>query len=409
MSKKKHKIDFKIYTPEEYDKIVEDLLKIPNYWNPKRIINYIAKKFSLTVIPGQLLSEETSNNFPFYRIRVYNKGQSEIDESNPKSFGYPPKSLMPFGRANRKGMQVLYGSSDDHTPFIEKKNDIIPGKSIIYLTKWGIKPYPGPVIYRSLFLGLPIDNDSYTAIMAKPVHDHMKEQFKNLPEKAWEYFLYGQKKYNDLFCAEGEEYYPITSAMIYDTFVLAAKQNVHIPIVMYPSVAKKRDSVNFVIRKDFVDKYMYVKEVKKIIVKEIKNETIEASLTARATNVDGKLVWKSIRASLNDIGYSYAKVMYNGKEETIRDLKPEDKITTCCKEHGISLKEFFQKNNISEHEIMSQLNSTNLGEINKELPLRVRSSFIAPTYGNVYLTDNVNEDAKISHILVPFTYTLSYQ
>jgi hypothetical protein len=325
------------------------------------------------------------------------------------SFTYPPKKLMPFGRANRKGMQVLYGSGDDHTAFHEKKNEIIPGKSIVYLTKWGIKPYPGPSIYRSLFLGLPIDNDSYAAMVARPIHEYMKEQFKHLPEQVWEYFLYGQKKYNDLFCAEGDEFYPITSSVIYDTFVLAAKQNVNIPIVMYPSVAKKRDSVNFVIRKDFVDKYMYIKEVKKIIVKEIAEEAIQASLVAKATNIDGKLVWKSIKANMNNIQYSHAKIMFNNEEETLRDLKPGERITTCCKDHTMSLEEFLQKNNISEHEIMSQLNNTDIGGINKDLPLLIQSAFIAPTHGTVYLADNIVENAKISHIMVPFTYILSYQ
>lgn len=409
MKEKNQEIKFKIYSTEEYDRIVDNLLKIPITWNPKKISNLISKKFSLTIIPTQPLTKEGIESFPFYRIRVWNEGQEPVKEDDPDAFSYPPKKHMKYGRANRKGMQVLYGAGDSHTPFHEKKQEIIPSKSIIYLTKWGIKEYPGTLLMRSLFLGIPVEKDSYAAIMARALNLGMKKYFTKWPKDAEKFFLYGQKKYNDLFCVESDLYYHITSSMVYDSFVLSAKQGISIPIIAYPSVAKNKSSVNFIIRKDFVDKYMYIKEVQKIVVNEIADDKIEATVSAKGILIDGKIQWKKIQAKLNEIEYCSAKVIFNNNKKTIRDLLPSEKITICCKDHGMTVKDFLDRNNINESEIMKQLISTNISPNENQLPIKVQSTIVAPTYGNVYLTDNISDNSKISHIIIPFSYIVDYQ
>lgn len=411
MKKKEHKINFNVYTEEQYNKIVEDLLKIPSDWTPKQISKLVSEKFSLTLIPGQPLHKSVVEAFPFYRIRVWNEDDAPVDESNSTSFSYPSvKENIRMGRANIAGMQVLYGSGDPHTPYHELKDYIEPGKSIIYMSKWGLKPDAENAVMRNLFLGIPFeDAESYASIMSKSIDDGVKHHLRKWPVDVRDKFLYGQKKYNELFCAEGKEYYHVTSAMIHEHFNPDSKNRMEIPIVTYPSVAKKKDSVNFVMKKDFVDKYMYIKEVQKIIVKEIKDEAINVVLLSKGSVVEGKIKWKTIKATFDNVDYRNAKVVFNGDKNTIQDLKAEDKITTCCENHGMTLEQFFLKSNKTPNDIMQAFNNTDLGNYEGEFPLKVQAAIEAPTSGNVYLASEINVNKKISHFLVPFTYIIDFQ
>lgn len=407
---KKHKINFQVFSETQYDKIVEELLQITSDWKPEQISKLVSKKFSLTLIPGQPLMKNVVQSFPFYRIRIWNVSQDPIDENDPKEFSYPPdKSKIKLGRANLAGMQVLYGSGDPHTPFHELKKDIFPEKSVIYMSKWGIKPEAENAIMRNLFLGIPFDDrESYAAIMARAIDEGVKEHLKKWPSDIKEKFLYGQKKYNELFCAEGELYYHVTSAMVHEHFNSDSKNGISIPIVTYPSVAKNRDSVNFAIKKEFVDKFMYIKEVQKIVVKEIKDETINATLLSKGTVVDGKFNWQTIHAKLDNVDYKNAKVVFNSDAKAATDLKDEDRITTCCKDHGMTIQQFFEKCNITEQKIIQGFSNTDLGSFEGDFPVTVQRGIIAPTKGNVYLTSQISDDKKISHFLVPFTYTIDF-
>ncbi|MCC6180755.1 MAG: RES family NAD+ phosphorylase [Bacteroidia bacterium] len=405
----KNQINFKVYSKAKYDRIMKDLLDISKTWGPKKISNYIRKNFSITFMPILPLPQDAIEKFPFYRVRVWNENDTLIDESNPKSFSYPPKKFMGLGRANRKGMQVLYGAGDEHTAFHEKKKEITQGKSIVYLIKWGIKKEVDSVLMRSLFLGISTEKDSYAAIMSRSLEEGLKEHFEKWPTEAKKLFLYGQKKYNDLFCVEGNQYYHITSSMTYDTFVLGAKQNVHIPIVAYPSVSKDKSSVNFVIRKDFVDKNMYIKEVQKLVVKKFNNNKIETSLIAKGELIDNKIRWKKIKATLKEINYDSVKIILNFNQESLRNLEQHEKITLCCKNHEMSLKDYLDKNNINENTIMTQLPNTEIVTNDKKLPMIVSSVIVAPTEGNLYVSNKIMETEKISHLIIPFTYSVNYE
>lgn len=407
----KNKLKFNVFSKEQYDKIVEELLEVPTDWSPEKISKLVSEKFSLTFIPGQPLEKEVVSAFPFYRIRVWNEDDQPIIESNPSEYSYPPdKEDVKMGRANREKMQVLYGSGDPHTPFHELKERIIPGKSIIYFTKWGIKPEAENIIMRSMFYGIPFEGkDDYASIMAKALDEGITKHFKNWPENIREQFLYGQKKYNELYCIDGKEYYHVTSSMVYDHFNADSKQKLQIPIITYPSVAKQKDSVNFVVKKEFVDKFMYIKEVKKIVVREYNDESIDMTLLSKGLLVDDKIVWQTIKTELEKIDFANAKAVFNGDEKSMIDLKPEDRITTCCKKHGITLEQFFEKSNQTPEKVMDGFNNTDLGSFEGEFPIRVQRAIVAPTSGSVYLASDINENKKISHFIVPFTYTLQFQ
>jgi len=44
-----------------------------------------------------------------------------------------------------------------------------------------------------------------------------------------------------------------------------------------------------------------------------------------------------------------------------------------------------------------------------DLPVKVQRGIVAPTYGNVYIADQIAEDKKVTHFLLPFTYILDFQ
>src|SRR5687767_12701366 len=102
----KDKAQFKVFSKEQYDQMFEGLRKIPSHWNPKKINQSVLDNMSMVLILAQPFSDEITDNVHYYRIRVFNEGDTPVDESKASSFSYAPKKYCELGRANRKGKQV---------------------------------------------------------------------------------------------------------------------------------------------------------------------------------------------------------------------------------------------------------------------------------------------------------------
>ncbi|MBA3704728.1 MAG: hypothetical protein H0W84_02175 [Bacteroidetes bacterium] len=250
------KTNFKIYPKAEYDKIFEEIKAIPVDWEPQKIVNFIKEKINFPLTFAHELSEEMLSKFPIYRARVQKVGEKKIDENDVKEFSYQPNpELCEMRRCNRKWQQVFYGAGDENTAIYESKKDIIVGESIVYLSNWEIKECSEPVLMHMLFYGLPEDTDNYASIMSTSLNKSILEMFQNIREEVRECLFYYLKKYQELFTSSNEQYYHISSSIIHEIFEeLSTKQIsnkndrfVNMPIVSYPSVAKYRTTVNFVL------------------------------------------------------------------------------------------------------------------------------------------------------------------
>lgn len=403
----KNRFTFKVFEKEYYDKIFEDFKKIPSNWNTKRINQKVLDGMSQVLIVGQPFTQEIIEKVSFYRIRVYKEGDPIVNERDPNSFSYPPSKFCKPGRGNRKGEQVLYTSSDQHTPFHEMASQIKIGSSIIYLSKWKIKKIPENKFYRNFFVGLFAEKGSYAEILSEGLNERLIEMHKSIPDYQRELYLYGQKKYAELFTTPGDQFYHITSSLIHDSF--GRKRDLDIPAVAYPSVAKDKTAVNFVFRKDFVDEYMELVEVHKLTVKDLSPETVITNLIEKAEVKDGKVKWLSLIAHNINIGFDKALVELNSAPETFTQLKANEGLTNCCKEHKYSIKEFLSRHQITEDYIMKGAGKYPVECSLNKIPERVERALIIVTTGKVFVENNVAEDNFVTKVIVPVTYSLKYE
>ncbi|KJS05468.1 MAG: hypothetical protein VR77_08470 [Flavobacteriales bacterium BRH_c54] len=337
----------RVFNKEYYDKAFDEIRKIPISWFPSRITEFIRKKLSSNIFLVNPLEKETLTSLLVYRARVLKKGE-QVDENKVSHFSYPPKKIgdriLAMGRANRIGQQVFYGTIDKHTAIIEVSDNIIENDSIVYISTWEIKDVEKHTNMKVLFSGLSVDKDSYAAVFMRMVENNFNKAFQNMPEPHRTNFYYAQKKYQELFTSTGKKFYHISSSIVHDVFVRYLKQKVNVPIIAYPSVAKKKESINFAIRKDFVDSHLRLKQIDKVRVTSIKNEEITFTGLKRAIVKDGKIVWLKLDVQIEDINYKSVSLYTEVPEEPKRFVHVQDneKLLCCCDKHFFSAKHYVE-------------------------------------------------------------------
>lgn len=359
------KFTIKIFSKEYYDKAFEEIKQIPKTWPPSKVTEFVRKKLSSSIFLVQQQDKNAIESINLHRARVMEMGQV-IDENDISNYHYPPRKrkngkMLPMGRANRIGQQVFYASIDKHTTIIELQPDIIQNESIIYLSTWGIKDIERSVNMKLLFSGLSVDKDSYAEIFSKSMEQGFNQLFQQMPEPHKSNLSYAQKKYQELFTSEGDEYYHISSSIVHDIFVKYLKQKVNVPIIVYPSVAKKKESINFAIRRDFFDKHIYLKRVDKIIVKSIAKEEINMTVIERAIVENAKLKWLKLRVTIKPINYKSISLYIESKEnpEKFYHIQDNDNLLRCCEKHTFSAQHYLENmRKLSMKEIMNTVTKT---------------------------------------------------
>jgi hypothetical protein len=358
------KLTIEVFTKDYYDKAFEQIKQVPLSWNPSKITRFIREKLSSSIFLVQQQEKKVIESMSLYRARVMKEGEV-IDEDDISNFRYPPRringKMLPMGRANRTGQQVFYASIDKHTTIVELQPYISKNESIVYLSTWGIKDIDEIVNMKLLFSGLSVDKDSYAEIFRKSVERGFNHLFQQMPESQRKNLFYAQKKYQELFTSEGEEYYHISSSIIHDIFVRYKQQRVNVPIVAYPSVAKKKESINFAIRKDFFDKHIYLKRLDKIIVKSIAKEEIEMTGIGRAIEEGGKLRWLKLKVTIKPINYKSVSLYIESAEEPKKYLhvQDNDELLRCCEKHAFSAKHYLENmRKLSAHQISEAVTKT---------------------------------------------------
>lgn len=409
MSREKKTIQFTVLgTTAEYDKVFEEIKQLPKTLPPEEIVSQIQKKISLAMIWALPLEMKAIKSFPIHRIRVQ-KQDEVINEEGISSFYYPPDTTkIKMGRANVAGQQVFYASGDNHTPFHELSDQIEVGKSIVYFTQWGIRDCFEVVNMRTLFMGISTNEENdYASIMAKGLNEQIEEFLFSwkLDEKPRELFRYCQQHYNDLFTVNGNECYHISSAIAHDTFVSALNQNVDIPIIAYPAVSKDKRAVNFAFRKDFADKYIYLKQIDKVVVTKLEDESVGFTPISRGIVKDGKLEWHKLKVKAEP-DYENAWVCF---DKIARPLQPGEGVTSCCAKHKISIEEFLRRNSLSEETLVQGITELPKELMDGQLSKVEKREIIASTYGDVFVESDTSEAGRVKYIRLPVDYTIGYE
>jgi len=362
----------------------------------------------LLIIIAQSLEYDNLKDFTFYRIRVVNETDKPINEKTPDSFTYPPicdDFSISRGRANLKGEQVFYASGDSHTPFHELSKFILPGKSIVYLSKWRFKSIPPNTYMRSLFFGIDdTKEESYASIMARGINEQYLNMCKTLPYNLQEIFLYYQKKYAELFTFPDDNHYHISSAIAHNFFKSIKSEKFDAPIITYPSIAKKMNSVNFAIRKDFVDNHLHLIEVDKIIVTKIAEKENSYIPIQRGVHKNGILEWLDFKVNVtieeNELMVSYDKI-------TFKAMSASDTLTSSCSKHTFNTKEFLNINQITEKNIRENIRNSTF----QNFDFKLKNSFylFAELDQDVFLSSELSAQKAIRWVKVPVSIEFSYE
>jgi hypothetical protein len=409
MDNEKKQANIKVYgTKEEYDRIFAEIKSLPKDMEPEAITKFIQNKLTLSIFFGLPVEGEPLKRMPIYRARVAGK---PIDESKVSEFGYPPPEFCCAGRANREGEQVFYSAGDMHTAIFEKAHEINIGESEVYVSSWEVTNNPGQVHMRNLFYGVErheYSDEDYAAVMIDGLKEFFDQIVAKLPDRAKENYCYGQKLYNDLFSWDSKEHYHLSSAIAHDTFVQAFKQGVDLPILAYPSVAKKRKAINFAFRKDFADRHLRLKEVFKIVVTKIEDEKVSFNPIRRGVSIDGEnIVWSDLELRLKKFEDSLL-ISFEEQPINLKRVAP-DEILTCCPKHFFTAKEFV--------ETLDQFKESVLFDAIKEqghhldlmnLPLQNESLVLVPLDHKIFFKDRKKSEQRIRFIGMPIAFAADF-
>jgi len=400
-------------TTQEYDKLFDEIYKLDSNLSANEINEFIRSKLSLIISIAKILEYKNVENFTFYRIRLQKENEPLIDESSVASFNYPPiTELIKRGRANLEKEQVFYACGDSHTPFHELAKHIDLGKTIVYLSKWGVKPIPSNIHMHSLFFGVDESrNNSYASLMAKGVSAEFDKMCKSLPTNLQSIFLYYQKKYTELFTSSGNEFYHISSAIAHQTFYDMKNEHFDTPIIMYPAVAKNKDSVNFAIRKDFADNFLYLKEVDKMVVTEISETQNTYTPISRGIPNGNNINWLNLKRNIT-IHFEKAAISYDIShpvQAKYISIDATETLTQCCPMHAFTIRKFYDDNKISDDALQKASSEIPIQAMDFIHKKQIAGFVYTEMEGDLFLTSKLSESKRITFIRVPVTTEYSYE
>lgn len=403
-----NKFDIMVFEEADCDQIFENIRKIKSDSTPEEINKAVSGEFPSPLIIAQPFTQEIIEKVSFYRARVYNPGKDNpVNEQDPQAFGYPPEEFCKLGRCNRPGQQVLYTSTDEHAPFHEVADKITPGISIVYLSKWKIKKLPEGRYYRNFFLGLDTQPGTYAELMAGELNKRIEEMLSKMPERFRKLLLYGQKKYAELFTDSSKDLYHITSSLIYDSIIKKIKPDV--PAIGYPSVAKSKTHVNFVFRKDFVDEYMEVVEVKKVIVKRLEHESVDLTFLQKAEVIEGKVNWYSLRASNAKFNFDQVYAVLKNNSNKPVHIGSDSILTSGKPNHSYSIEQFLEHHKININDVLKVLADFPVNMSMEKIPTLVERAMVINTTGEIYIQGKISKKQLVTNFVIPVTYSLDYE
>lgn len=245
---KNNNFNFRVFSKETIDKQFDEIQeKLKPSMNNKLILKEFHRILYNRILPT-LTYDSESDVFTVFRIT---KPWSTFDIENPNSYSYNPDP-KDNGRAHTIGFPVFYGSIDPYTAFSEMKNSLKINDTF-YLSRWKIK-FKSKTNVHSLIINSSTKNsDHILNAVIKRLHQGLKEMVKNMPDEFKEGYIYAVEKMGDLFTTKGSTNYHITSAYSHEILYDSKTKGLHIPIILYPSVENRLNSINWAIHPSIVD------------------------------------------------------------------------------------------------------------------------------------------------------------
>jgi len=403
-------IHFKVYPKKVYDKRFEELKKLRKGLPPNEISKISRELFDFPMTFGMLMGKDELKDFSIYRARAVNKGDF-IDETDPSHFSYAPspKKL----RCNVKGQQVFYGARDGGTAMYEIKKKIIPNKTIVYVSRWAIKDCPFEPSMHMIFHGLPENNDSHVGIMASATGRGWTSMIQNMEGEPLDNLNHYLKAFQEIFTYPGTKYYHLSSAYIHEIFEnmdgknSATKGKISMPIVAYPSVARNKEAVNFVFKKEFVDNFFCLQQVDKMIVTSMKDGRIGYKPISKGVLVGEKIEWSNFQIKVSASDYDWAFISDNEEiGQNLMKVNRNDAILQDRENNKISINEYLSRTGVSYRTLIdgvTQMTKDDKIDIPIE-PLKKETMSFIEVHEELYWKKN-----RVKQIGFPFWYKIGYQ
>jgi len=282
------------------------------------IRNEFFKIFDTDVMPVVSLKRGGVENLKIYRTRPCCEVKDII---NVNSFSYPPKEIrVKMGRANWVGKSVFYGSDSPYTSLFESKNVKVSNE--YYISQWGFDFKE--MDEKHEFIQIKVmgvnnlsQNNPWSIIIpsSNEIIDVFKEKFDN--NKA-NLYLKLIEKISRLFVEFREDKYHLTAFIADNGLFLEGEdgKSLYFPILIYPSVENNLDTCNFAINPWFVDKYMRLKKVIKVKIKEIGKDKIEIiSEEVGLPNENNKIDWYKRSYNIKKAAFSLNSIIFDSGVE----------------------------------------------------------------------------------------------
>ncbi len=265
---------------EEYHKGFQKLIETDFSNSTVEAIEIEFRKYSIIFENAILfVPKKTINLLTAFRVR--DVGDNE-DISNPKTFSYPPEEFsLKNERLNIKGFPVFYCGDHKVTGFLESKME---GKSIKYFACFSV--HADHDIWASFLIRPDLKTNNRWLTMGKQQMAFAIEQAK----------LTGGNKaahltllYDFLNWVVENEHppYPISSWLGHYLF-----RKRHYDMIVYTSKQTKGHQCNIAFRPKFVDKYMRLEVVFKVLVS--KTEVgVEVELQQVGEMINDKVIWRA--------------------------------------------------------------------------------------------------------------------
>ncbi len=408
---------FTILSKDEYDKIFDEIKRIPPDCPPEQIVKKVHDATQIEISFMREWEYSLLTQFTFYRVRpVFQPLDNDLRE-NPQEYSYGPLGYP--GRFNNINQQVFYSSGDPHTAIHELSKKIIPKETTVYLSKWGLRDCGLQIFVHYLFFGESFGKDTYSAILAQGIPERFLEITAHLSREEKENLSYCLELYQKLFTHNNDAYFHITSAIGQNLFTYSIKpanisSNIETPVISYPSVAKNRTAPNFAFRKDFADKALYIKEVDEIIVTELSDEVVRYMPKRRGIMNNGKMEWFDFQIRFDKANCEEAQISYASQPEVFQSINLSEKKLTLGDGKEVDFKSYLELNGITPKSFIAELQNLqskgslqiNIPELHMAHRLKVEHSLKISK--PLYVYGNVTNEAEIRSIKLPATYSIGF-
>lgn len=341
----------------------------------------------------------------FYLYRITTGKFKDFNNRDHKHFSYyQDKSSAPRGRANIYGHPVFYAAFDPLTAMREMQHCFVSGE-VIYVSEWKVTITKN--ILASLFLSTSQTNKSsvLATALVNSQRDYAKKMMSKLPEPYLEMLHHACMRVGDLFTLEGDQHYNITSALAHDTLYDAKSQNINISMLLYPSVARGQEGINFALHPDFVDSSMIqINSIYKLRIRDTLGVDAKFDVLERAIIDEGlNIYWKKPAVTIKSVDYDSAVIW------TVNNTSFSG--TTAIKmsiNKSTWLVGDYLKREVDKH-LLKGLANTDMGyeEGIFSKPKEIRMEVLMESVlGCKVETDNGSSDIK--YMKVPFTYEHNY-